>query len=61
MPKTPRHVQVETELRRDLEQYVRVRLAEGLSWRAICNDVRRDTGINVSHESLRSWFTEDAA
>ena len=32
------------------------------SWRTIAADIRRDSKMNVSHETLRAWFaTSDAA
>jgi hypothetical protein len=46
---------------RPLAQYVRIRQAEGLGWRRIADDIRRDTGLTVSHEALRTWFATDAA
>lgn len=52
---------VEMKLGRDLSQYVRIRQAEGLGWRRIADDLKRDTGILVSHEALRSWFAGDVA
>lgn len=66
MRQTPLRELVEAELGRDLATYVRVRQAEGLGWRRIAADLRRDTGRIVSHEALRSWFapaptTGDAA
>lgn len=52
---------LEAKLGRDLGQYVRIRQAEGLGWRRIADDLKRDTGLSVSHEALRSWFAEDVA
>jgi hypothetical protein len=39
-----------------LEEYVTARRGEGLSWRLIMNEVRDQTGSDVSHETLRAWF-----
>ena len=34
----------------------------GRSWREIAHDVAEDTGVSVSHESLRQWYgAEDGA
>ena len=34
----------------------------GRSWRDIVHDVTEDTGVRVSHESLRQWYgAEDGA
>ena len=34
----------------------------GRSWREIAHDVTEDTGVRVSHESLRQWYgAEDGA
>lgn len=52
---------LQIKLGRDLATYVKVRQAEGLGWRRIADDLHAETGIRVSHESLRSWFTEAAA
>lgn len=34
-----------------------------MGWRRIAQEIQKDTGLVVSHESLRSWFTavKDAA
>lgn len=61
MRQTPMRRLVEVTLGRDLGQYVRVRQAEGLGWRRIAEELKRDTGLTVSHEALRSWFTKVAA
>lgn len=61
MRQTPMRQLVELTLGRDLQQYVRIRQAEGLGWRRIADDVKRDTGLSVSHEALRSWFAQPKA
>lgn len=55
------HQLLEAKLGRDLSQYVRIRHAEGLGWRRIADDLKRDTGLSVSHEAVRSWFADTAA
>ncbi len=34
--------------------------AEGKSWRAIAADLSEATGEPVTHESVRSWFVDEA-
>lgn len=43
MRQTPMRRLVEVTLGRDLGQYVRVRQAEGLGWRRIAEELKRDT------------------
>lgn len=51
---------VEHKLGRSLAKYVQARhQIEGMGWRRIAQEVHRDTGLVVSHESLRSWFAQD--
>ena len=46
----------------DLTAYVNDRRCMQHSWRKVAANIRRDTGIVVSHETLRAWFaTSDAA
>lgn len=45
---------------RPLDAYVRIRQAEGMGWRRIADDLKRDTGLSVSHEALRTWFAQPA-
>lgn len=53
---------IEHKLGRSLAKYVEARQLEGFGWRRIAQQVHADTGVIVSHESLRSWFaTKDAA
>lgn len=45
-----------------LGEYVLSRRAKGDSWRRIALDLRDDIGIDVTHETLRSWYmAEDVA
>lgn len=41
-----------------LDQYVSDRRANGRSWRLIASDIYDATGMDVTYESLRSWFPE---
>lgn len=42
-----------------LRELVRAARQDGKPWRAIARDLRA-RGADVSHETLRSWFPEDA-
>lgn len=55
---TPLAQLVEHKLGRSLTKYIAARQTEGFGWRRIAEELRKDTGVTVSHESLRTWFTE---
>lgn len=42
-----------------LADYVLSRRAKGDSWRRIALDLRDDIGIDVTHETVRSWYMAD--
>ena len=44
-----------------LEELVADRRNHGVSWRKIAAELRDLTGIDVTHETLRSWFPEAVA
>lgn len=44
-----------------LEELVADRRNQGVSWRKIAAELRDLTGIDVTHETLRSWFAETVA
>jgi hypothetical protein len=44
-----------------LEDLVTRRRSEGVSWRKIAGELRDLTGIDVTHETLRSWFHQPEA
>ena len=44
-----------------LEELVADRRNQGVSWRKIAAELRDLTGIDVTHETLRSWFAEAVA
>lgn len=44
-----------------LEDLVADRRNRGVSWRKIANELRDLTGIDVTYETLRSWFPETVA
>lgn len=41
-----------------LDDFVTARRNVGKSWRVIANDIRDLTGIDVAHETLRSWYDD---
>lgn len=43
-----------------LREYVTDRRAKGDSWRRISLDIRDEIGLDVTHETLRSWYPDDA-
>lgn len=59
MRQTPLAQLVEHKLGRSLTKYVKARQVEGFGWRRIAEDVRRETGVTVSHETLRAWFAPE--
>lgn len=52
---------LQVRLGRDLAAWVEAQRQAGESWRAISAAAAAITGISVSHETFRAWFTEDAA
>ncbi len=43
-----------------LQEYVTSRRVKGASWRRISLDLRDDIGVDVTHETLRSWYPDTA-
>lgn len=41
-----------------LPEFVSTRRVQGTSWRQVSLDLRDQTGLDVTHESLRRWFPE---
>lgn len=41
-----------------LDEFVATRRADGRSWRLIARDLHEETGLDVTHETLRTWFVE---
>lgn len=54
-PRTNLHRAVETLLGQPLVALVVARRSEGASWRGIAREITDKTGVNVTHETLRSW------
>lgn len=45
-----------------LDNFVLPRRTSGLSWRRIAVELHTETGVDVTHESLRNWYaTSEAA
>lgn len=51
----------EIKLKQDLPSYVRGLRRAGWSWRKISADIYAQSGVRISHESLRTWFPEAQA
>lgn len=62
MERTPTrlHRLIDRSLGRPLADLVAERRAEQAGWRSIATEVEDKTGVEVSHEALRDWFTEPA-
>ena len=59
--KTPLAQLAEHKLGRSLTKYVKALQADGLGWRRIAQELHAETGVLISHESLRTWFTQKSA
>ncbi len=58
---TPTFQLLQIRMGRDLAAWVEAQREAGQSWRAIATAATAITGLAVSHETFRAWFTEDAA
>lgn len=58
---TPTQQLAEIKLGHPLEQWVNEARDRGDSWRTISRDLHLATGVTVSDESLRQWFTPEVA
>lgn len=43
---------------RSLASYVATRRKQGVGWRRIADQLHSDTGVAVSHATLRRWFPD---
>lgn len=43
-----------------LDEFVTSRRAKGRSWRLIARDLFEATELDVTHETIRSWYLEPA-
>jgi hypothetical protein len=59
---TPTYQLIEERLDGTLADFVRARrpAAPPASWRQIASEIKELTGVEVTHESLRKWFADDA-
>jgi hypothetical protein len=60
MTDTPLYRLVELRLGRSLAGYVGERRAAGEDWRSIVREIGADAGVEISRETLRSWFVQVA-
>lgn len=58
---TPLMELADIKLGGELEPFVRSRRTEGRPWRLIAIDLRDATGIDITDETLRVWFPDEAA
>lgn len=57
---TPLSRLIEVTLALDLRAHVIAERTEGKDWRTIAADLSERSGHSVSHESVRSWFSDEA-
>ena len=60
MRQTPLSRLIEVTLGLDLRAHVIAERTEGKDWRTIAADLSERSGHSVSHESVRSWFSDEA-
>lgn len=53
---TPTQLAANHLLDGNLDEFVTKRREAGRSWRLIARDLLDETGLDVTHETLRSWF-----
>jgi hypothetical protein len=56
MPPSATQQLAEIKLGSSLEEFVTSRRQRDVSWRKISLELRDATGVDVTHETLRSWF-----
>ena len=63
MTATPNMKLASILLGQDVREWIGQRRSDGRSWRLISRDLYEATNkqVNVTHEAVRSWVTEDAA
>ena len=60
MRQTPLSRLIEVTLALDLRAHVIAEREAGKDWRTIATDLSERSGHSVSHESVRSWFSDEA-
>ena len=61
MRQTPLAQLAEHKLGRNLAKWVTAQQKAGNGWRRIAQELHAETGVLISHESLRTWFTQKSA
>ena len=56
MRQTPLAQLAEHKLGQSLPKWVAAHLTDGKGWRRISQELHAETGVLISHESLRTWF-----
>ena len=59
MRQTPLSQLLAVRLGADLREHVVGQRATGADWRTIATELTATTGVDVSHETLRSWFADE--
>lgn len=57
---TPKQLLLEHTYGGDLAGDIAALVADGKGWREIAQHVTTETGVKVSHESLRQWYGQSA-
>lgn len=50
---------IQANLAVDLREYILAARGEGKDWRSISRDLSDRTGVSVSYEAVRSWFSDE--
>lgn len=58
---SPTQQLVDIKLGGGLDEFVTTRRAAGLSWRLVARELWIRTGIDITYETLRSWYPQDRA
>lgn len=58
---TPTRRLADTLLAGRLDDFVAARRQQGISWRLISRELYDATQLDITHETLRSWYRERAA
>lgn len=60
MPQTAKQQLADVLLKGTLDEFVKTRRADGVSWRKIARDLEDATGVDVTFESVRNWYPEQS-
>ena len=50
---------VGVKLGADLRERIIQQRRAGVGWRTVTRELARESGINMSHESVRQWFADE--